>query len=450
MHQNIAAHTHNIKHQTNEPPVQLWGQISEVQGQGVSIKGLNAFASLGDIIEIERTNGQSRLQGEVISLKGASLMAMMFGQTSGFKIGQKVYLGQVSSPRPSDDWIGRCLNHKGETIEGKVLASGMIDAPLLAPPPPSILRKALGERLQTGVAAIDCFLPVCQGQRMGLFAGSGVGKSTLLGTIGKSTNADITIIALIGERGREVRHFIEDTIGQEGMKKTIVFAATSDEPSAVKMRTAHLAMATAEYFRDQGQQVLFLFDSLTRYAEAHRDIALSAGEVPSLRAYPPSTFRALAGFCERSGPGIKDSGDISAIFSVLVAGSDMEEPVADMVRGILDGHIILDREIAERGRYPAINLRRSVSRSLPDAASPDENAVLRTARRLASKYEDSETLIQAGLYTAGTDPLLDEAIEYFPKIEKFMGLIEVVSTQIWFERLGEIFNTNRIQEAVSP
>lgn len=442
MYQNLAAHAHNIKPLTNEPPVQLWGQISEVQGQGVSIKGLNAFAGLGAIIEIERTNGQSRLQGEVISLKGDSLMAMMFGQTSGFKIGQKVYLGQVSPPRPSDDWIGHCLNYKGETVEREKLADGTVDAPLLAPPPPSMLRKALGERLQTGVGAIDCFLPVCQGQRMGLFAGSGVGKSTLLGTIGKSTNADISIIALIGERGREVRHFIEHTLGEEGMKKAIVFAATSDEPSAVKMRTAHLAMATAEYFRGQGQQVLFLFDSLTRYAEAHRDIALSAGEVPSLRAYPPSTFRALAGFCERSGPGVKDSGDISAIFSVLVAGSDMEEPVADMVRGILDGHIILDREIAERGRYPAINLRRSVSRSLPDAASPEENAVLKRARRLASKYEDSETLIQAGLYTAGADPMLDEAIHYYPKIENFISQIETVPTQIWFERLKEVFQEN--------
>ena len=431
---------------TVTPPVQIWGQISEIQGQSLSIRGLNAFAGLGAVIEVESPNGQNRLNGEIISLKDENLTAMMFGQTSGLKIGQKVYLGEDRTPRPSSDWIGHCLNYKGETIEGKQLKSGLVDAPLLASPPPSILRKALGARLSTGVAAIDCFLPVCQGQRMGLFAGSGVGKSTLLGTIGKSTNADITIIALIGERGREVRHFVEHTLGEEGMKKAIVFAATSDEPSAVKLRTAHLAIATAEYFRGQNQQVLFLFDSLTRYAEAHRDVALSAGEVPSLRAYPPSTFRALAGFCERSGPGIEESGDISAIFSVLVAGSDMEEPVADMVRGILDGHIILDREIAERGRYPAINLRRSVSRSLPDAASPDENNLLKHVRRLASKYEDAQTLIQAGLYSAGTDPLLDEAIHYYPKIEHFISLTKTLPTETWFERLAEIFQIEKPQE----
>ena len=431
---------------TITPPVQIWGQISEIQGQSLSIRGLNAFAGLGAVIEVESPNGQNRLNGEIISLKDENLTAMMFGQTSGLKIGQKVYLGEDRAPRPSSDWIGHCLNYKGETIEGKQLKSGLVDAPLLASPPPSILRKALGARLSTGVAAIDCFLPVCQGQRMGLFAGSGVGKSTLLGTIGKSTNADITIIALIGERGREVRHFVEHTLGEEGMKKAIVFAATSDEPSAVKLRTAHLAIATAEYFRGQNQQVLFLFDSLTRYAEAHRDVALSAGEVPSLRAYPPSTFRALAGFCERSGPGIEESGDISAIFSVLVAGSDMEEPVADMVRGILDGHIILDREIAERGRYPAINLRRSVSRSLPDAASPDENNLLKHVRQLASKYEDAQTLIQAGLYSAGTDPLLDEAIHYYPKIEHFISLTKTLPTETWFERLAEIFQIEKPQE----
>jgi len=425
------------------PPVQIWGQISEIQGQSLSIRGLNAFAGLGAVIEVESPNEQSRLNGEIISLKDENLTAMMFGQTSGLKIGQRVYLGEDRAPRPSSDWIGHCLNYKGETIEGGRLKSGLVDSPLLASPPPSILRKALGARLSTGVAAIDCFLPVCQGQRMGLFAGSGVGKSTLLGTIGKSTNADITIIALIGERGREVRHFVEHTLGEDGMKKAIVFAATSDEPSAVKLRTAHLAIATAEYFRGQNQQVLFLFDSLTRYAEAHRDVALSAGEVPSLRAYPPSTFRALAGFCERSGPGIEESGDISAIFSVLVAGSDMEEPVADMVRGILDGHIILDREIAERGRYPAINLRRSVSRSLPDAASADENNLLKHVRQLASKYEDAQTLIQAGLYSAGTDPLLDEAIQYYPKIEHFISLTETVPTEIWFERLAEIFQADK-------
>lgn len=420
-------------------PTRIWGLVSQIQGQSLTVKGLAAFAGLGDLIDIEKSGSEHIIHGEIISLVGDQAIVMMFSDTAGLRIGQKVYLGQDPAPRPSPSWIGHCLNYKGEAIGDVRLSAGTIDAPLMQTPPAAILRKALGTRLSTGVAAVDCFLPICQGQRMGLFAGSGVGKSTLLGTIAKSANADVSIVALIGERGREVRHFIDHTLGPDGMKNTIVFAATSDEPSAVKMRTALLAMATAEYFRDQGQQVVFLFDSLTRYAEAHRDMALSAGEVPSLRAYPPSTFRALASFCERSGPGIEGSGDISAIFSVLVAGSDMEEPVADMVRGILDGHIILDREIAERGRYPAINLRRSVSRSLPDAATPEENILLMKTRRLASKYEDAQTLIQAGLYSAGTDPALDEAIAYYPKIESFMGLIDAVPTAEWFKRLAGIY-----------
>ena len=288
------------------------------------------------------------------------------------------------------------------------------------------MRKALGPRLTTGVAAIDTFLPICQGQRVGLFAGSGVGKSTLLATLAKSSNADINIIALIGERGREVRHFVEHTLGPEGMKKTVLFVATSDEPSAMKLRTALLAM------------VLFLFDSLTRYAEAHRDVALSAGEVPSLRAYPPSTFRALAALCERSGPGIDGAGDISAIFSVLVAGSDMEEPVADMVRGILDGHVILDRDIAERGRYPAINLRRSVSRSLPNAATDEENKILMKARGYISNYEEAQTLIRAGLYVPGSDPMLDEAVKYYPALDGFIAKIDQVEIENWFTQLASI------------
>ena len=433
------------------PRVRIWGQISHVQGQSIYIKGLNNFAGLSALIRVEGRAEKNGLQdkgarGEIISLTDDHAIAILYDAPTGLQVGQRVFLEEDTPPRPSEDWIGHCLNYNGEAINADQPKNGAIDAPLSGSPPPAILRKALGPRLRTGVAAIDCFLPVCQGQRMGLFAGSGVGKSTLLGAIAKSSNADVSIIALIGERGREVRHFVEDTLGPEGMKNAIVFVATSDEPSAVKMRTALLAMATAEYFRDQGKQVMFLCDSLTRYAEAHRDIALSAGEVPSLRAYPPSTFRALASYCERSGPGLSGSGDISAIFSVLVAGSDMEEPVADMVRGILDGHIILDRDIAERGRYPAINLRRSVSRSLPDAATPEQNALLMKSRKLVTKYEDAQTLIQAGLYISGSDPELDEAIALYPAIENFMSAIEPLDTDSWFETLSQIYAPSDVPE----
>lgn len=421
---------------TDNHSLQIWGFIHQVSGQSIQIKGLSAIAALGQTIAVEG-HGAEQLKGEIISLEESLLTAMMYGQTEGLKIGNKVFIVKEPSIYPSEDWLGKTFNYIGKTVTGEIPKKGARSVSLKAAPPPAMLRKGLGTRLTTGLAAIDTFLPICKGQRVGLFAGSGVGKSTLLGTLASNTDADVNIVALIGERGREVRHFIEETLGETGMKKSIIFVATSDEPAAVKMRTALLAMATAEYFRDNGQQVLLLFDSLTRFAEAHRDIALSAGEVPSLRAYPPSTFRALAAFCERAGPGLDNVGDISAIFSVLVAGSDMEEPIADMVRGILDGHIILDRNIAERGRYPAINLRQSISRSLPSAATDDENAILISARNYIGRYEDAQTLIQAGLYIAGSDEKLDEAIEYYDAIDEFLSQVENRTIAESFDALSE-------------
>lgn len=417
----------------------VWGVITHIGAQSLHIKGLTGIIGLGDLIHVPM-NGAEALTGEIISLEDNISIAMMHGRTTGLRIGQKALRTHEPIPAPSADWMGRVLNHAGKTVEGHTPLSGTTPMPLNANPPQAILRKALGPRLETGVAAIDTFLPLCQGQRVGLFAGSGVGKSTLLGALAKGSNADINIIALIGERGREVRSFVEHTLGSEGMKKSIVFVATSDEPSALRLRTAKLAMACAEYFRDQGRQVLFICDSLTRYADAHRDVALTAGEVPSLRAYPPSTFGAMSALCERTGPGIDGSGDITAIFSVLVAGSNMEEPIADMVRGILDGHIILDRDIAERGRYPAINLSRSVSRALPEAATPEENSYLAAARKYIRQYEDSRTLIQAGLYVSGTDADLDEAIKIYESLDQFIGTISEANIPLCFETLQSILH----------
>jgi len=416
-----------------------YGRVSEINAQSISIEGLNSVLGHGDLIGVDGPDGQL-IYGEVIGLTAQSATAIMHTDLRHIKTDQKVYPTPERPLFPSKDWIGRVLDHEGKTIDGAYPEEGDIAVNLGALPPPAILRKALGPRLSTGIAALDTFLPLCQGQRVGLFAGSGVGKSTLLGTLAKSSNAEINIIALIGERGREVRHFAEKTLGPEGMAKSIVFAATSDASSAVKLRTARLAMATAEYFRDAGQQVLFLFDSLTRYAEAHRDIALTAGEVPALRAFPPSTFRALAGICERSGPGVDKSGDITAVFSVLVAGSDMEEPVADMVRGILDGHIVLDRDIAERGRFPAINVRQSVSRALPDAATQDENAALQIAREHIMRFEDARNIIQAGLYVAGGDAKLDAAIKYYDGLDNFVSLTNMSSIETSFQNLTQVLD----------
>lgn len=419
---------------TFAPITRYYGEISRISGQTLHISGLNHQIGHGALIQIKRQNGES-VKGEIIALETGIALATLHGTASDLRIGQKVEHILEPEIRPSTDWIGRVLDHEGFDIHGGKPLPGLRIAPLEALPPTAILRKGLGDRLTTGIAAIDTFLPLCQGQRVGLFAGSGVGKSTLLGSLARSSNADINIIALIGERGREVRHFVEHTLGPEGMAKSIVFAATSDMSSAIKLKTAQLAMATAEYFRDEGQQVLYLFDSLTRYAESHRDIALSAGEIPALKAFPPSTFRSLAALCERSGPGLDNSGDITAIFSVLVAGSDMEEPIADMVRGILDGHIILSREIAERGRYPAIDIRRSISRSLPNAATKEENRALQEGRKYIMRYEEAEAIIQAGLYVKGSDPKLDKAIEVYPALDHFVSTIKAQSIAESFKEL---------------
>ena len=425
---------------TLRPASSVWGQVSQVDAQSVRIVGLTGSVCLGDLIAIE-VQSNKKLKGEIISLQDEFSVAMMHDNPYGLRIGQRAYIIEDVIAHPCDDWIGQVLNHAGQTVDRQSPPAGSTPAPLRTQPPAAVLRKPLGPRLQTGVAAIDTLLPLCQGQRIGLFAGSGVGKSTLLGSLAKGSTVDVNIVALIGERGREVRSFVEKTLGPEGMKKTILFVATSDELSALKLRTALLAMATAEYFRDKGKQVLFLFDSITRYAEAHRDVALTAGEVPSLRAYPPSTFGALASLCERAGPGIDSTGDITGVFSVLVAGSNMEEPIADMVRGILDGHIILDREIAERGRYPAINIPRSISRSLPEAASELENKNLQQARRYIRLFEESQTMIQAGLYVSGTDPALDKAISVYPALDEFVSIIGPPDIDGNFQKLQNILNS---------
>lgn len=247
----------------------------------------------------------------------------------------------------------------------------------------------------------------------------------------------MVVIALIGERGREVREFVDRVLGKEGMKRAVVVAATSDQSPMMRRRCAWMAMSVAEHFRDLGRQVLFLADSITRFAEAHREVALASGEAGNLRGFPPSTTQQITSLCERSGPGVGHSGDITAVFSVLVAGSDMEEPVADILRGVLDGHVVLDRKIAERGRFPAIDILRSVSRALPEAASGEENELILEGRRLLGLYDRSEMMIQAGLYSKGSDASLDHAVDAWPKIDRFLAAPEVVNTHASFEQLSQ-------------
>ena len=424
----------------------IWGFVTAVSGETIHISGLGNIAHVGD--QISFTNREKPgPHGEIIALEGGEGIALLYEDPGDISIGTEVQHTPARPMKPSASWIGSMLNHAGLKPDGTRPAEGVTASALKAAPPPPSRRKPLGERLSTGYAAFDTFLPLCKGQRLGLFAGSGVGKSTLVAGLAKGVEADVVILALIGERGRELRNFVDNTLGPEGMKRAIVVSATSNEPAPLKKRAAYTAMALAEFFRDQGLHVLLLFDSLTRFAEAHREVALTAGEIPSLRAFPPSTFRAVASLTERAGPGAEGQGDITAVFSVLVAGSDMDEPVADMVRGILDGHVILDREIAERGRYPAIDIRRSVSRSLPEAASSAENAMLARARAILADHEDAAPMIRAGLYVAGSDPSIDEAIRLWPALDRFVGSVAEGNSHRSFLQLHSIIDGVDIEEA---
>lgn len=394
------------------------GRIHAVAAGSISIGGLQKAAALGDRVEIGSGGSAG---GEVIGLGVDSVTVLPDEGIDGLTLGAEIALLGPAQIAPDDSWIGRVMDPMGQPLDGRPLFSGVDFRSLKAAPPPPGRRRRLGARLSTGKAAFDTLLPIVRGQRIGLFAGSGVGKSSLLGSFARQLDADIIVIALVGERGRELREFTESVLGPKGMSRSIVVAATSDRSPLLRRRCMLTAMTVAEHFRDKGLHVLFLVDSVTRFAEAHREIALAAGEPPSLRGYPPSLQHAIMALAERAGPGADGQGDITAVFSVLVAGSDMDEPVADILRGVLDGHVVLDRRIAERGRFPAVDLLRSVSRSLPEAATEAENSLIARARSLLSAWDRAEMMIQAGLYQKGTDPLVDQAIRLWPALDGFLA-----------------------------
>ncbi|GFE64416.1 ATP synthase [Litoreibacter roseus] len=412
-----------------------FGKVLESDSNSMKISGLGPFARLGDMVCLKQSDTKE-MMGEVIELAPDGIRVLAEDGTSGFAIGDEVSLVGGAQIAPDHSWLGRVIDPFARPLDHRPLLPGGKSTSVRGKPPAAADRARLGRRLETGIAAFNTFFPIVKGQRLGLFAGSGVGKSTLLSNLAKGVEADVVVLALIGERGRELREFIEDTLGSEGLSRAVVVAATSDQSAMMRRRVAWTAMAVAEHFRDEGHHVLFLADSVTRFAEAHREIAASAGEAASLRGFPPSTTQAITELCERAGPGCVGAGYITGVFSVLVAGSDMEEPVADIIRGVLDGHIVLDRRIAERGRFPAIDVLRSVSRSLPGAASDDENRLLLSARKLMGDFAEAEVMIQAGLYAAGSDPAIDDAIVARPKLETFLiqNQGELIST--CFERLN--------------
>ncbi len=418
-------------------PVRRLGLVSGVARGVIEIDGLDDVARIGDHLTLNRHSGPD-LPGEVLRVESGVVHMLPAAAPDGVRLGDRVYLEPTPVFAPAMHWLGRVVDPFGQPLDGKPLLPGPQERDIMAAPPRAVERKPMGERMATGLSVLNTVLPIVRGQRVGLFAGSGVGKSSLLATLARSMEADAVVVALVGERGREVNEFVDSTLGPEGLKRSIVVAATSDQSALARRRCAWSAMAVAEFLRDQGLNVLFLADSVTRFAEAHREIAVAMGEAPSLRGFPPSVTPLIANLCERAGPGTVEQGDITAVFSVLVAGSDMDEPVADILRGVLDGHIVLSRDIAERGRYPAIDLSRSVSRSLPGAATEDENTVIAETRRLVGAYEQSEVMIKAGLYTQGTDPILDQAVRVHTELDAFFAKPDMDGIQNSFNRLSVI------------
>lgn len=414
-------------------PVKAVGRVQAVDGTTIWVRGLSDDACIGDRLRLVQPEGE--LGGEVLRIRDDLIAMLPDEPADGVSKGDRVAVLGAPTLAPCNSWIGRVIDAYGRPMDGSPLGPGPRRRPFRASPPPAAARRRLGGRLSTGLAIFDTLLPVVKGQRIGLFAGSGVGKSMLLAQLAQGVEADVVVLALVGERGREVLDFVTNVLGPEGMARSVVVAATSDRSPLERRRCPMAAMTIAEHFRDQGAHVLYLADSITRFAEAHREVAIASGELPALRGHPPSVAHQIMRLAERAGPGVDDMGDITAIFSVLVAGSDMDEPVADILRGVLDGHVVMDRQIAERGRFPAIDLLRSVSRSLPEAASPQENDIIQQVRQLLGAYARSETMLRAGLYRDGEDPILDQAIRAWPDLDGFLADTSANGPEQAFQKL---------------
>ena len=404
-----------------QPDIQIYGRVTAIVGLMLEIGGLQGNLAIGDHCRVIGRN-RRRVTCEVVGFRGGRALLMPFGPLDGVGMGCRAEMG-LTEPviYPTHDWLGRVINAFGEPLDGKgPLPAGRVAYPIHNQPPPAHVRQRVGGKIDLGVRAMNAFLTCCRGQRMGVFSGSGVGKSTLLSMMARHTDAKVSVIGLIGERGRESREFIEDDLGEAGMARSVVIVATSDEAPLVRRQAAYLTMAVSEYFRDQGEHVLCLMDSITRFAMAQREISLSIGEPPASKGYTPTVFAELPKLLERAGPGAEGQGTVTGLFTVLVEGDDHNEPVSDAVRGILDGHVVLDRAIAERGRYPPVNILRSVSRTMPDCNTAEENALVDRARQLTATYGDMAELIRLGAYRQGTDPQVDEAIHYYPGLEQFL------------------------------
>lgn len=392
------------------------GVVLDVVGLVIDIAGIRA--AVGELLEVEASDG-SILGVEVVGFRRGNLLGTPLGPLSGIRPGAIVKLSRKGAQVPvGPDVLGKILDAFGKPMDKSKVE--IVDRyPLRAAPPSPFDRKPVHKPFGTSVRVIDTLLTMGEGQRLGIFAGAGVGKSTLLGMICRQANADVNVVALIGERGRELNDFVRNSLGEEGLRKSVVVTATSDQPPLVRARGAETATALAEYFRDQGKRVLLVMDSVTRYAMALREAAAAAGEPPATKGYPPSVFAALPRLLERAGTSGTE-GVITALYTVFVEGDDLSDPVADAVRGILDGHIVLSRALAEKGHFPAIDVLQSVSRLAPELIARDQRELASKAREVLATYKDALDLIQVGAYARGSDPRVDEACALVPKLEAFL------------------------------
>jgi flagellum-specific ATP synthase len=398
-------------------PIKYVGRVTKVLGLLVESRGPQAV--IGEVCQIIVPRLGKTAYAEVVGLREDAVQLMSYDVLEGIEVGcQVVATGEMLQVPVSDRLLGRVLDSMGRPADGKGDVASETFYPAAARPPDALTRRRITRRVVTGVRAIDGLIPLGRGQRIGIFAGSGVGKSTLMGMIARNTDADINVIALIGERGREVREFIENDLGEDGLKRSVVIVSTSDTPPLARLRGAYVAAAVAEYFRDQGKDVMLLFDSVTRFARAQREIGLATGEPPATRGYTPSVFDSMPKLLERSGT--SDRGSITGVYTILVDGDDMDEPVADTVRGILDGHIVLSRQLAERYHYPAIDVLKSVSRLVGSVTGPITQKVMGYARKVMAVYEENEDMVTIGAYVKGSNPAVDEAIAKRGPIEEFL------------------------------
>ena len=394
---------------------ELLGLVADIQGLRLTVTGISA--AVGDLLEVSGVAGTVPVE-VVASIRGR-LTCLPLGSTTGLRSGDHVRsLGGGLRIRVGEALRGRVLDGLGRPLDGGVLPDDLVSVPVEHPAPNALSRPRIDQQLGLGVRAMDALTPCGRGQRLGIMAGSGVGKSSLLSMIARGTDAEISVIALIGERGREVREFIENDLGPEGLARSIVVVATSDEPPVVRLRAAFVATRIAEWFRDSGRHVVLMMDSVTRVALAQREIGLSAGEPPATRGFPPSVFALLPQLLERAGT--SPAGSITGLYTVLVEGDDMQDPIGDTARSILDGHIVLSRELATRGHFPSIDVLESISRVAPAITGPEAKQDAQRLRRLMAAHRSVRELVEIGAYVAGTDPDADTALRLNPQIEAFL------------------------------